>query len=267
MSHFRVLVAVEPNRDLPEAAGVESAISEILIPYQSNPEDYRYMEFQAIDIQKEYHASGKDNIMTVKEFAEHYGYTYERKSRSYGYYHNPNAKLDAWAICGPMIADYLVRDDCAFSIADESINKSAPDGYRWVSGARKRDIQWQAMHDWKIAQFRNTFKSLEKWFIDGVEPDDKSALIFKTDEGINSVGGMLYFKGETFQAYLNRTGIRYKFVYPPYAFIDDLWNEMPIGWFGECTDIDGAAQWHEKVENFINSVPDDYYLGSIDCHI
>ena len=63
---------------------------------------------------------------------------------------------------------FLVKDDCEeYSIGERSWSNSetkyeAPEGYRWVVAARKKDIQWQVMHEWKITTATKEFYKLEE---------------------------------------------------------------------------------------------------------
>lgn len=55
----------------------------------------------------------------------------------------------------------------------------------------------------------------------------------------------------------------------PHAFIDaNGWQEAgEMGWLGISSNKKDQMLWHEQVEMFINSIPSDYYLVSVDCHI
>ena len=90
---------------------------------------------------------------TLQAFAEDYlGCVYNEQEGKYGYYRNPNAKWDWFQIGGRWPYAFLVKEGCwsvipselSWACQNEEARK-APEGYRWVSGARKTDIQWEMM--------------------------------------------------------------------------------------------------------------------------
>ena len=44
----------------------------------------------------------------------------------------------------------------------DNVTIPCPEGYKWVCAARKKDIEWQTMRDWRILGARKHFQSLEK---------------------------------------------------------------------------------------------------------
>ena len=80
------------------------------------------------------------------------GYYHDEKTDAYGWYGNPNTIWDWYSIGGRWPKWFLVKDTCQeYSIGhrDSKIDLSAPEGYMWVCAARKKDIEWDVMREWK----------------------------------------------------------------------------------------------------------------------
>lgn len=83
---------------------------------------------------------------SIASFAEdYYGYTYHKEQNAYGYYYNPDAFYDYYSIGGRWQDLFLVKDSCTeCSIGERSCSREefpAPEGYKWVCAARKKDIE------------------------------------------------------------------------------------------------------------------------------
>ena len=81
-----------------------------------------------------------------------YGVKDEETGR-YGTWYNPNGCHDGFQIGGRWPAVFLVNKNCEEICFGErehigSEHYPAPNGYVWVSAARKKDIEWQAMREW-----------------------------------------------------------------------------------------------------------------------
>ena len=64
----------------------------------------------------------------------------------------------------------------------DNVTIPCPEGYKWVCAARKKDIVWQAMRDWRILGARKHFQSLEKLSLTGERDKDIYGMV--TEEGI-----------------------------------------------------------------------------------
>jgi len=206
---------------------------------------------------------------------EHHGY--HASDGAYGFYTNPNAQWDWYQIGGRWPYRFLVKEDCATAVCGErsfllgdTPAKSAPDGYRWVAGARKGDIAWDVMRSFLAEQAAATFRRLEGYFQTGQVPKDDSVLCI-TEEGITSWGDLVYYKNETLEGYLQRIGLTEQDKYPigTFALLDgDGWSGSgDMGWFGVSTNNKDEDEWAKMVESFIDKQPDDTLLVSVDCHI
>ena len=78
----------------------------------------------------------------------------------------------------------LVKDDCEeYSDGEASriyqkYNVPSPEGYCWVSGARMKDIEWQAMKDCYIAEMTERFRKLEGYFYTDLNLDSIHAVSY-----------------------------------------------------------------------------------------
>lgn len=114
-----------------------------------------------------------------------------------------------------------------------------------------------------------TFAALEEWFRTGTVPEDSDAVI--TEEGIVSWGNIIYVRNETYEEYLNRRGYtpNRKYTVSAYAFIQNgEWNARgDMGWFGISVNDKEKDIWSKTVTDYIDSIPDDGILVTVDCHI
>ena len=213
-----------------------------------------------------------------REYAEEYCcFVRKEGADAYGFYTNPNAEFDWFQIGGRWPDRFLVKADCRdvysgdlnFSLSDEPA-EAAPDGYCWVTGARKKDIAWNVMKELFIQKEREIYLSCEKWYQSGKLPTDRYDLSI-TDKGITSWGTLIYDKDQTLEGHLRRNALSEEYRYPlnTYAVLDDDgWidlYEMKCG----CEDKENENNqlWHLTVEKYIASLPEDAMLVSLDCHI
>lgn len=216
---------------------------------------------------------------SIEQFAEkYYGFVYNEEIGAYGSYSNPNAKWDWYQVGGRWPYEFLVKSDCqTVVIADrrhftpEDIEPAAPDGYRWVCGARKADIQWDLMKKLAVASELARYEQYRVWFDQGEITGNASPLLCVTENGIVNWGDLLYRKGETAEEHLARKGLseQYKFPCDPFALVDeDGWQEYgEMGWFGMSTNNVEEQVWRNTVEKFLDALPMDALLITVDCHI
>ena len=105
-----------------------------------------------------------------REYAEKHG-NYEKGdgTDAYGYYLNPNAEWDWFQIGGRWPNRFLVKSNCCTVFSGElsfflkgEPDVEAPDGYCWVTGARKKDIAWDVMKALFIQREREIYLQCEK---------------------------------------------------------------------------------------------------------
>lgn len=212
------------------------------------------------------------------DYAEKYcGYTYNKDESAYGYIYNPNAQWDWYQIGGRWPFEFLVKDNNSYVIAGkrswatEDHVREAPEGYKWVAGARKSDIKWELMKSIKVENATKRFTVLEQWFQSGVLPEGYEFYGNITDEGISFWQDMLYVKGETVEEYLNRNGIALDQRLLPncYSFIKDgEWiSQGDMGWFGISSNEKSQDEWRNLLSSYLDNVADDDIIVTVDCHI
>lgn len=189
----------------------------------------------------------------------------------YGYYYNPDAFYDYYSIGGRWQDLFLVKDSCTeCSIGERSCSREefpAPEGYKWVCAARKKDIEWQAVRDWHLQQAKNRFRSLEKLFLTGER--DKDIYGITTADGIYLNGRLLYQKGDSEKEYLSRHGYDDIPRYPAYfyAFLGENGWQSVDDIVTESGNETIKNNWQQTLEDYLDSLADDTVLIGVDCHM
>lgn len=206
---------------------------------------------------------------TFEKYAEDYrGYKYNEEEKGYGFYCNPNAMWDWYQIGGRWPVTFLVKADCTeYSFGERSWGNyskkyPAPEGYMCVSAARKKDICWDVMRSWYIAQDTERYNKLKEAFRSGKLPDGYYAEIRKN--GIFGYGKCLYVAGETLKKYLARVGMpkSWKYTIDVTDIVDtDKWiSEFDISAGKE------SRRWHKQIDSYIDDLDGEVVLVSVDYH-
>lgn len=246
--------------------------------YQYGPEEKQRNKLQteasmALELVNDYPV--KAWYPTFEAYCEEYCGYIQNDEGEWGYTHNPNAKWDWWVIGGRFTGDFLVRadlQDCIVS-SDRSEGDSdrAPEGYKFVDGARKKDICWDLMKQLAVEAvekgYRMCVEAFETKNLKGFGP-----LTSIVDEGICSWGAMLYRKGETLEEYKARNGATDvdQYMLRAYAFVDrngDWAGSGDMGWFGISSNDKDERVWKDELQKLMSEAQDDDYIVSIDCHI
>ncbi len=207
---------------------------------------------------------------TFEKYAEDYrGYEYNEEEKGYGFNCNPNAMWDWYQIGGRWPVTFLVKADCTeYSFGERSwgncsIKYPAPEGYMWVSAARKKDICWDVMQNWYTAQDTERYNKLKEAFQTGKLPDGYDGKI--QENGIFYCGECAYAADETLDEYLARVGMPKSWKYPIGVtdIVDaDEWlskNDISIG--------KESSSWHEQIDTYIDDLDGEDVLVSVDYHI
>ena len=212
---------------------------------------------------------------TMHEYAIDYcNYEYDEATVGYGFYCNPNAMWDWYQISGRWPVTFLVKDTCTeYSYGERSWGNTdheypVPEGYMWVSAARKKDIEWAIMKDRYIQRAKDRFNALEAMFVSGLtEPDGH---LHVKDGCVYSYLDLIYKIGETEEEYLNRLGYPDARQYPV-SFCDLIDDD---DWLAQEHDYESpeheeqlALTWEETIQQFIDDLDDDDVLVSIDYHM
>ncbi len=192
--------------------------------------------------------------------------------KTYGYYCNPNAVYDWYAIGGRWFDCLLVKDSCTevFSCDKKREDeKPAPEGYKWVAGARMKDIEWDLMLKIKKDRLIEEYEQYKKWFADGILPEKTYCTL--RGNGISSWNGMEYYDGDTLEVFMARKGIADGVKYPPVCygyFHDGMYHEQ---WYFNPSEKKGGnieeTTWQKEVDVYLDGLnPDDVLVG-VDIHM
>ncbi len=209
---------------------------------------------------------------SIKEFAEeNFCYRYDETTGQYGYYCNPNAFWDWYQIGGRWPCEFLVRTDCPeYSLGERDFDETveAPEGYVWVSAARKKDIAWDIMLSYKREKAIEQFRELEAAFRLGTIPKGYYGRI--TEKGIFGFFDTIYVKDETEEEYLLRRHLTEKAKYPfrPDAFLSENgWNHHETFVHnGDQTHFAEKESWVDELYSFIENLSDETVLVAVDNH-
>lgn len=185
---------------------------------------------------------------SLEAFAgEYYGYQHLKGQGKFGYYYNPNAFWDWYSIGGRWPDLFLVKESCPEYFADKDLREQesgraqAPEGYKWVCAARKKDIEWQAIRDWGLLEAEGRSTSLEK---------------LSTTTATESCPARRSFPDER----------RYPVSF--YGYMDDAACRTEGTFLSDAPGNRTAAEerWQDAVQDYIGSLSDDDVLAGIDCH-
>ena len=206
------------------------------------------------------------------EYVEDQGGRKNEDTGRYGEWFNPYGICDWYSIGGRWPEMFLVKLDCPeYSYGEcESMDDSkhpAPEGHRWVACARKKDIQWDAMRQWRNLQAKERFCKLEKMFQSG-ETDETVHKI--TEEGIVCWGDLIYRKGQTLEEYMEKYGIPDSWKYPISVcgiFIDEIYYAEGEVLFDDDGKPIQHLSWQEVMDNYIDDADDNTVFVGIDYHM
>lgn len=204
-----------------------------------------------------------------QSFANNRWIPFNEKMQKYGYFCNPNAMWDWYSIGGRWADMLLVKTSCkdyvlgepSWAIADKI--SPAPDGFMWVSAARKKDVAWQCMHDWEIYTAKQQYQKLKHIF--ETEICEKDFYGKLDDTGISVYGKYVYQKGQSLSSYLkeNTTSPKVKYPLPLHDIIDaSMWrsrDDIVIG-----TEV---SDWSEEIDKYIDNLSEDTVLACVDYHV
>ena len=192
--------------------------------------------------------------------------------KSYGYYCNPDTVYDWYAIGGRWFDCLLVKDSCVEVYLCDKKREDEPDapkGYKWVAGARMKDIEWDLMLKLKKDRLTESYEKYKKWFAEKVLPEKSYCTL--CSDGIRSWNGMEYCDGDTLEAFLERKGISPEVKYPSICygyFYEGSYNER---WCYTTAEEKGHDRpeiiWQKEVDLYLDGLnPDDVLVG-VDIHI
>ncbi|MCL2776209.1 MAG: hypothetical protein FWD71_23150 [Oscillospiraceae bacterium] len=194
---------------------------------------------------------------TFERYAEdHCCCEYSEDESGYGYYCNPNGVCDWYQVGGRWPYKFLVRDTTAQVITGEKswtvcgYEPDMPDGYKWVAGAKKSDIEWGLMKSLKEENTVRAFNMYEEWHKTGMIPDG----------GVTLYNETVYERGETYEEWLNRRCITVD------LYADFAYSYIQDGEFYSTAGAESENEWVEMVKEYIGNIPGDDIIVTVDCH-
>lgn len=253
MSHFNVAVITssEPSANM---------LDELLIPYCEDA-DYvpeEYLEFSEVEDIEEYKKFFNDSNNTTKvngvniplskayksfkEYMEDYeGYTYNKETKTFGYWCNPDAKWD-WHVLGGRWNNMLPTKN-----------------HSKVNTCQIKDVDWD-INKKNIPRYKREWEVL----VEGDKPqNDYEELLIKDRP--------FYHKPEWL---LNDYGSKENYIYCMSSIITfatlfegNWYEEATMGWFGVSHSEEGQKDsYREKFSEIISKYP-NYWITIVDCHI
>lgn len=258
MSHFSVGVIVQEPDDLCQA----------LAPYgECSEEFYERMEYMSLEDYiyqyRTYHNNAEN--MTDADIIAQAMEEYDDVEDGIIYIHcNPRAHWDWWSVGGRWRYGLKVYKN-APQIKDQDLYREEPrkqrGKYRWVDGAKIKDIQWDKMN-------APDPEAIKHW----------SRLWDVVVENHPLEEGEIPYHCYGAAYYRNKYGTKENFIkkqslFSTFALLDDIENEWyeegTMGWFGiDDVDNDGLDAYLEHFYNVIkNPEYQDYWFIVVDCHI
>lgn len=183
--------------------------------------------------------------------------------------YNPNSRWDWYEVGGRWHNILLTKinnndvidgNTSLFNLNDNY--KEAPNGYKWVDGARIKDIDFK-----KAIEFKNTYqKAIRFWetYIEGQDPI--------TEEEKEDIKWEVYKKEYYIERYKTKENYaKMQSTFTCWALLDETgWHEKgKMGWWAmNDSTKDSELLFTEKFTETINKPENqDKYLIIVDCHI
>ena len=220
----------------------------------------------------------KEFYKTFRKYASQYS-SYNKEKKAWGYYTNPNCFYDWYSIGGRWQAPFLVKAECedyaegVCGAGGDGSLPDAPDGYKWTSAARIKDLQIDAMVQHSIDEFTERYRKYEKMWDAQVIVDEDGRYIELKSDGIYSFGRRVFDPSVSLEVALNEQNYTAKNALSRmlYAYLDtriemepDEYGELPSGYHEEGC-VDGA--WEDVINNFIAEFDPETVLVMVDCHM
>lgn len=222
--------------------------------------------------------TAKEFYKTFRKYANANA-TYHEEKKAWGYYSNPNCFWDWYSIGGRWQAPLLVKAECedyaegVCGAGGDGKLPDAPEGYKWTSAARIKDIQFDVMVQDCIDKFTAKYqKYAHMWETQTIEDAPGYYLELKVD-GIYSFGRKVFDPKVTLEDALaaqnyTKGNMLSRMLY---GYLDtrmdpvvDEDGESEYGYYTEdCVDGD----WEEVINNFVNEFDPETVLVIVDCHM
>lgn len=245
MSHYTCLV-IGNNYDLQL-----EPFWELDLPIEQLKKDPRaefYLKYTTKELKTEYKefTLKNPNYGTFKEWiSDYYGYVYDKKSKGYGYYHNPNAKWDWYVVGGRWSGFFKLKENGSGSIGKPGVFGNIPKN-GWADQAMICDIDFEGMMKRNIKGAKKNWKAAKE-----CDPIKRSLLY-----GIR--------ENDTKESYIRKNSSISTFA----VVYDGEWYEQgSMGWWGMVSDEKNIYTWNIEFDKLLESLSDDTMLTLCDCHI
>lgn len=222
--------------------------------------------------------TAKEFYKTFRKYASRF-FRYHKEKKAWGYYTNPNCFYDWYSIGGRWQAPFLVKAECedyaegVCGTGGDGELPAAPDGYKWTSAARIKDLQIEAMVQHSIDEFTERYRKYEKMWDAQVIVDEQRDYLQLQADGIYSFGRKVFDPNVSLEDALKEQNYTTKNALSrmPYAYLDtriaiepDEYGELPSGYHEEgCVD----GEWEDAVNNFVAEFDPETVLVIVDCHM
>jgi hypothetical protein len=216
----------------------------------------------------------KDFYPSFRKYANEYR-EYNPEQKAWGYYTNPNSFYDWFSIGGRWQGALLVSEECeeyanGVSCCGGTSIPAAPDGYKWVSAARIKDIAFDVMAQHKINKVTEQYHAYERmWQIQSI--DDEEHYLSIENDGIYCLRQKVFDPNISLETILsnhnyNATNILSSIVT---GYLDcrvnpivDEDGDSECGYYSE----DFCDEWEDAVNAFLAEFSDETVLVILDCH-
>lgn len=212
----------------------------------------------------------KEYYKSFKKYANAQS-SYHEDKKTWGYYYNPSGIYDWYSIGGRWRGLFLVKEDCSYAsegyegLYDKPL-KPAPDGYKWVSAARKKDIKLdlmvESLREDLLAEYNDLWQMWETQTVkDGYWVDIRI-------DGIYRFGNLVYRPGMSLDEFIDGKHLDTNHAISRWfhGFIDTRINPHEFPYH----DIDDRNNdndlWFNEFSQFLNSLDDDTVLVTVDIH-
>lgn len=220
----------------------------------------------------------KEFYKTFRKYANGHA-TYHAEKKAWGYFTNPNCFYDWYSIGGRWQAPLLVKSDCEDyaegvpGCGSDGKLPPAPNGYKWTSAARIKDIQFDAMVQHSIDEHTARYQKFAKMWETQTIVDQKGYHLELKPDGIYSFGRKIFdpeisleeslaAKNFTAQNCLSRLLCGY--LDTRVEVKPDADGELTSGYYEQdCTEDD----WDATINSFVAEFDPETVLAIVDCHM
>lgn len=191
-----------------------------------------------------------------------HGYRYCEEKAAFGYFHNPNAKWDWWALGGRWQGMLTAKADAAVEhliygepgvFGARGDEYTRPDGRLGCDGCRKSDLDFE----WTREQMIHSVK--ERW-------DHMIAAGHQDNPGIRHFE-YGFDPQSLFEEELKKAETGHPFSTFAVLKASKWYEQGEMGWFACVANKKDHEQWTGELQQIWDEIPDDNIVVVVDCHI